>query len=124
MKDQRVPYLRQALQALLDSLDATARLSRWSSADSAPEPLRESAAKLGEHLTAANRLSTSHFVGPSQVVASLTGMSQAIKRLDAAYVTFRSRISSKPAEQTDAAVALDEEIGSVRSLLESLDPAQ
>jgi hypothetical protein len=120
MKDQRVSFLRQTLQALLDSLDATVRLSRWSGTDAAPEPLRESAAKLGERLSAANRLSSSHFVGSSPVVASLTGMSQAIKRLDAAYVEYRSRITSKPAEQADAAIALDEEIGSVRSEIESL----
>jgi len=120
MKDQRVSFLRQTLQALLDSLDATARLSRWSSADTAPEPLRESAAKLGERLSAANRLSSSNFVGATQVVASLTGMSQAIQRLDAAYVQYRSRITSKPAEQADAAVALDAEIGSVRSQIEDL----
>src|SRR5262245_16942319 len=111
MNDQRVLFLRQSLQALLDSLDATARLSRWSSDDAAPEPLRESAAKLGERLSAANRLSSSNFVGPSQVVASLTGMSQAIKRLDAAYVQYRSTIDSTPAEQADAAVALEAEIG-------------
>jgi hypothetical protein len=122
MKDQRVSFLRQTLQALLDSLDATARLSRWSTADVAPEPLRESAAKLGERLSAANRLSSSQFAGPLQVVASLTGMSEAIKRLDAAYVQYRSRINSKPTEQAAAAVALDAEIGSVRSEIESLAP--
>ena len=120
MKDQRVPFLRQTLQALLESLDATARLSRWDSAETAPEPLRESAAKLGERLTAANRVSSSNFAGASQVVASLVGMKEAIQRLDAAYVQYRSRIDSKPGEQADAAMALDAEIGSVRGQLESL----
>jgi hypothetical protein len=120
MKDQRVPVLRRTLQALLESLDATARLSRWSSADSAPEPLQESAAKLEERLSAANGLSSCRFVGPSQVVATLTTMSEAVKHLDEAYVLYQSRIHSKPAEQADAAVALDAEIGSVRSYIESL----
>jgi hypothetical protein len=56
MNDQRIAYFRRALEALVDSLDATARLSRWDSTESAPEPLQESAAKLGERLGAANRL--------------------------------------------------------------------
>jgi hypothetical protein len=121
MNDQRIAYFRGALQALVESLDATARLSRWDSAESAPEPLQQSAAKLSERLGAANRLASGKFVGASQVVASLTGMSGAIKRLDAAYVQYRYRIDSKPAERDEAAVALDAEIGSVRAEVEDLE---
>jgi hypothetical protein len=120
MKDQRVPVLRQTLEALLESLDATARLSRWSGADNVPEPLQESAAKLEERFSAANCLSSCRFVGPSQIVATLTTMSEAVKRLDAAYVLYQSRINSSPEQQTDAAVALDAEIGNTRSQIESL----
>jgi hypothetical protein len=119
MNDQRITYFRRALEALVDSLDATARLSRWDNAETAPEPLRESAGKLGERLTAANRLAGDKFLGATQVVASLTGMSGAIKRLDAAYVEYRHRIESSPAERDDAAVALDVEIGSVKAELEN-----
>jgi hypothetical protein len=114
MKDQRVPFFRRTLEALVESLDATARLSRWDSSETAPEPLQESAAKLGERLGAANRLAAAKVAGPLQVVASLTGVTGAIKRLDAAYVQYRSRIESKPAERDEAAVALDAEIGSVK----------
>jgi hypothetical protein len=114
MNDQRIVYFRKALQALLESLDATARISRWDSTESAPEPLQQSAAKLGERLGAANRLASGKFVGAPQVVASLTGMSGAIRRLDAAYVQYRYRIDAKPTEMDDAAVALDAEIGSVK----------
>jgi hypothetical protein len=119
MKDQRVPYFRQAIESLMDSLDATARLSRWDATEPAPEPLRQSAAKLGERLGVANRLASGKFVGPVQVVASLTMMSGAIKRLDAAYVDYRSRIEMKPAERDEAAVALDAELGSVKEEVEA-----
>jgi hypothetical protein len=110
MKDQRVPFYRRTLEALLESLDATARLSRWASDDTAPELLRQSAALLGERLVAANRLASSQFSGPAQVVRLLTEMTEAIKRLDTAYVLYRSR-----PEAADAAVALDAEIGDVRA---------
>jgi hypothetical protein len=114
MKDQRVPFFRRTLEALVESLDATARLSRWDSAETAPLPLHESAAKLGERLGAANRLASAKVAGAGQVVASLTGVTGAIKRLDAAYVQYRSRIETKPAERDEAAVALDAEIGIVK----------
>jgi hypothetical protein len=110
MKDQRVVFYRRTLEALLESLDATARLSRWASDDTAPELLRQSAALLGERLVAANRLASAQFSGPAQVVRLLTEMTEAIKRLDTAYVLYHS----KP-EAADAAVALDAEIGGVRA---------
>src|SRR3954453_6806590 len=115
MKDQRIAFFRRTLDALVESLDATARLSRWDSTETAPEPLRQSAAMLGERLNAANRLASGKFVGAGQGVASLTQMSGAIKRLDTAYVQYRARIESKPTDRDEAAVALDEEIGSVRA---------
>jgi hypothetical protein len=117
MKDQRIPFVRRTLEALLESLDATARLSRWASDDSAPELLRQSAALLGERLVAANRLASSHFAGSAYVVASLTGMTDAIKRLDAAYVLYRSEAGG-----ADAAITLDAEIGSVRAQIHGAAP--
>ena len=120
MKDQRVPTLRRTLEALMESLDATARLSRWDSNEPAPEPLRESAAKLGERLSAANRLAADKFVGAGPVIASLSGMSGAIKRLDAAYVQYRDRLEATPAERDAASVALDEELGGVKAEVEEL----
>ena len=115
MNDQRITSLRRALEALVDSLDATARLSRWDSGESAPEPLQESAAKLSDRLGAANRLAGGNFAGATQVVASLNGMSDAIKRLDAAYVQYRDRVDAQPGERDDAIVALDAEIGNVKA---------
>jgi hypothetical protein len=107
------------LEALVESLDATSRLSRWDTGESVPEPLHQSAAKLGERLGTANRLASGKFVGTTQVVASLSGMSGAMKRLDAAYVQYRARIESKPAERSEAAAFLDAEIGSVKAEAEA-----
>jgi hypothetical protein len=118
MNDQRIAYFRGALNALVESLDATARISRWETGESAPEPLQQSAAKLTERLGAANRLASGKFVGPTPVVASLTGMSGAIKRLDAAYVQYRRRIDGAPGELGEAAGELDAEIDSVKTDVE------
>jgi len=63
MKDQRTSYFRVTLEALVESLDATSQLSRWDSQESVPEPLHQSAKKLGERLGTANRLSSGKFVG-------------------------------------------------------------
>jgi hypothetical protein len=120
MKDQRVLFFRQTLDALVESLDATARLSRWGEAEAAPEPLRQSAAKLGERLGAAKRLASGKFVGAERTVVSLTAMSGAIERLDSAYVQYRRRIESKPDEREEAAVAFDAELGSVKVDVERL----
>jgi hypothetical protein len=119
MKDQRVTSFRKALEALVDSLDATARLSRWDTAESVPRPLHESAAKLGEHLGAANRLAQGTFVGTTPAVASLAGMSSAVQRLQAAYQNYRHQLEEQPAERDTAAVGLDAEIANVKAELEN-----
>jgi hypothetical protein len=115
MKDHRITSLRRALEGLVESLDATARLSRWRDTEDAPQPLRESAAKLGERLEAANQLAAGKIAGGSSAVPLLTGMSSAIQRLDAAYVQYRDRIDANPDAEDEAAVALDAEIGTVKS---------
>jgi hypothetical protein len=120
MNDQRVASCRRALEALVESLDATARLSRWTEGESAPEPLEQSAAKLAERLREANRLASDKFVGAPPVVTMLTGMSAAIKRLGDAYIQYRARIDAKPAELEEAAVALDAEIGNVKAEVQGL----
>jgi hypothetical protein len=118
MNDQRITSFRKALEALVDSLDATSRLSRWDSKEVVPEPLRESAGKLSERLGAANRLAGDKFMGSTQVVSALTGMSRAIRRLDAAYAQYKLRLEADPPEQEGAAEALDVEIGSIKAELE------
>src|SRR5687767_3689989 len=43
MKDKRVIVFRTAFEELLESLDATVRVTRWDSVEAIPEPLQESA---------------------------------------------------------------------------------
>jgi hypothetical protein len=114
MKDQRVDYFRKLLQSLVESLEAEVRVGRWEGPEAVPEPLQKSAAKLVERLTAANRLASDKFAGSTAVVASLTAMSGAARRLDAAYVESRKRTGAP-----DAAMLLSAEIDAVKADAES-----
>jgi len=113
MKDQRVEYFRKLLESLVDSLEADVRVGRWDGPDAIPEPLQKCASRLVERLTAANRLASDHFVGSPAVVASLSAMSDAARRLDAAYVECRKR-SGSPDHAEDAAMTLSREIDAVK----------
>src|SRR5882757_3230002 len=53
MKDTRIADLRKLLNSLMESLAATARISRWEGPDTVPTPLRESASKVLYHLDSA-----------------------------------------------------------------------
>jgi hypothetical protein len=110
MKDQRVDYFRKLLQSLVESLEAEVRVGRWEGPEAVPEPLQKSASKLVERLTAANRLASDKFVGSTAVVASLTAMSGAARRLDAAYVESRKRAGA-----ADRAMLLSAEIDAVKA---------
>jgi hypothetical protein len=112
MKDHRVDSFRRLLQSLVESLEAHARLGRWEGPEEVPEPLKKSAAKVVERLTAATRLASDSLVGPPAVVAALKAMSGAARRLDAAYVE-----SSKLSEtnRTEAATVLSAEVDAVKA---------
>src|SRR5687768_14637509 len=88
MKDQRVAFVRRALSELVESLDASMRVGRWSGADSVPAPLAASAALLVERLGKANRLAADKFTGPPRVVETISAMSTAIRQLDVAFVAY------------------------------------
>jgi len=115
MRDQRIGHFRSTLEALADSLDATARICRWEGEEPIPEPLQQSAAKLIDRLGAANRLSTGHLSGPPDVVARLTRIRAAIQRLDAAYVEYHQHIKGTPTETAEAAAMLDLEISGAKT---------
>ena len=102
MKDQRIQVFRAATVALIESLDAVVRLSRWSAEDAAPEPLRDAAAKIVERLSAANRLAGGKFNGKSEDTERVTKMCDAMKKLDAAYVAYRKGASNAPEAATMA----------------------
>jgi hypothetical protein len=115
MKDNRIKVFRTAVEALLESLDAYVRVERWSDASEIPEPLRTAATKLADRLGTAGRLSSGVFVGTPADANKVTAMCSAMKRLDAAYVTYRHQVDRTPNEEAVASAALEAEIGEVRN---------
>ncbi len=118
MKDQRIPFIRKTLDSVLESLEATLRVKRWTGND-LPEPLKVAADRLLERLGTADRLGASAFRGSPSDMSRVTAMLAAMKRLDAAYVAYRARVEKNPAEKDAAAEALDEEIIQVKSGMEA-----
>ncbi|WP_394835933.1 hypothetical protein LVJ94_03365 [Pendulispora rubella] len=98
----------------MDSLVATARISRWEGPETVPAPLRESASKLVHHFDSAKRLAGGIHAGPQPVLAPLAAMSGAVGRLDAAHLEYCRRLDEAPAQQREAAMDLDYEIDAVK----------
>ena len=115
MNDQRVAAFRKVLTSLVESLDATIRVARWSGPEAIPTPLENSASKLLDHLGSANRFAADRYLGPPPVVACMTAMSAATKILDGAYVEYRRHIEGEKAEVERAAMALDHELDRVKA---------
>jgi hypothetical protein len=115
MKDSRVTVFKKTLEGLLESLDATLRVTRWTGAETIPEPLKESAAHLIVRLGTADRLASSKFNGSPLDVAKVNTMLGAMRRLDAAYVAYNRHSKGSPGEREDAAMTLDAEIHGARS---------
>ena len=115
MKDQRLKVFRGALEALIESLQAHVRVSRWAEVEAPPEPLRTAAAKLLDRLGSAGRLSAGTFVGTPADTSKVDAMFTAMKRLDVAYVSYRKRVESAPAQFRDAAATLEAEIAEATS---------
>lgn len=104
MKDERVTFFRKALEALLESLDATVRVVGGGD-ETIPE-LKESASRLVARLGTADRLAASSFAGNASDVVRVNAMRGAMRRLDAAYVTYRQAIETRPDERALAATTL------------------
>ena len=115
MKDERVAFIKKALDSLIESLDATVRVHRWSEVEAIPEPLKEASSRLLDRLGAADRLSSSTFVGSPTDVARVKAIFASMVRLDAAYVAYRQECEAMPSHQEDAARTLIDEIDAVRS---------
>ena len=114
-KDPRIVTFRGALEALIDSLDATVRIARWEEGDGPiPEPLQRSAARLQENLGSATRLAAGKFVGAPAVVNVSDAIKEAIQELDAALVAYRKHLDGTAHEHGEAAMALDAVLGRVK----------
>jgi hypothetical protein len=112
MKDRRVAHARSVLSELVESLDATVRIGRWSG-EEVPPPLRASAGLLIDRLGKANRLAASRFVGAPKSEEAFTAVSSAIQRLDLAFVAYRNSLDKAEAER-----ALDAELAKVSAEIE------
>src|ERR1700722_5925841 len=110
MKDQRLKVFRGALEGLIESLDALVRVSRWSGADAPPDPLRTAASKLQDRLGTAGRLSSGTFVGTPSDANKVEAMFSTMRRLGAAYVTYRRKVEGGPGQAKDAAATLEADI--------------
>ena len=120
MKDHRIEVFRTATFALIESLDAVVRLSRWGEVESPPEPLVAAAGKLVDRLGAANRLAAGKFTGSPRDATRVTTMCAAMKRLDAAYVAYRKETIS-PERAANATSALEVEIGAASAGVAQLE---
>ncbi len=110
MKDQRLQAFRTAVDSLSESLEALVRVSRWPNGDAPQEALSTAASKLVDRLGVASRLAATQFQGTPTDTLKVSAMCAAMKRLDAAYVIYRKRVTDSPAEKLDAASALELEI--------------
>jgi porphobilinogen deaminase len=115
MKDQRIKVFRGAVDDLLESLEAHLRVSRWSDPGGVPEPLSVAATKLLTRLGVAHRLASGVFVGTPTDSNKVGAMCVAMKRLDVAYVTYRTQVERAPHDSTTASVTLEAEIAEVRN---------
>ncbi len=112
-KDPRIVTFRGALEALIESLDATVRIARWEAGgEPIPEPLRHSAGELQNRLGSANRLATGRFVGAPAVVATSGAIKEAVRDLDAAFVAYRKRADG--GQREEAVIELDGEVGRIK----------
>jgi hypothetical protein len=110
MRDQRLQVFRNAIDTLIESLEAVVRLSRWNDGETKPEPLVAAASKLLERLGIADRLAASRFQGPPADIAKVTAMCAAMKRLDAAYLEYMRRTEAPSPDRAAAASDLESEI--------------
>jgi hypothetical protein len=112
MKAHRLQVFGAAVQALIESLEAVIRLSRWNDSEAKPAPLVASASKLLERLGTANRLSSARFHGTATEVGKVDAICAVLKRLDGAYLAYRQQLEgpSGAASTVDATAALETEL--------------
>jgi hypothetical protein len=115
MKDSRIAFFRSALDGLIESLDATLRLTRWVEEEGSPQSLRDSAALLVSRLGTADRLGASTFMGSPRDIVRVKAMCDAMRRLDVAYVAYHRQVGAAPGERQVAATTLESVMDKVRA---------
>lgn len=114
MRDSRIVIFRRTLDGLIESLDAAVRVGQWAEEDAVPEPLKDSASHLVARLGAAGRLASGRFSGSVADTARVKAMTDAMRRLDTAYLAYCHGREASPGERDRTATALSAEIDRVR----------
>ncbi|MGH7435800.1 MAG: hypothetical protein ACRENE_09005 [Polyangiaceae bacterium] len=114
-KDPRIVTFRGALEALIDSLDATVSITRWPNVgEPIPLPLLQSAARLQDRLGSATRLANGKFVGAPTFVNTSDAIREAVQALDGAFLVYCRRVDGTADERLEAATALDAVLGRIK----------
>ncbi len=116
MRDVRLKIFRDAVDGVIESLEATIRLAQWVDGEPKPEPLVLAASQLVSRLGVADRLAASKFMGPPADVVKVEAISAVMKKLDAAYLVYRKSIGSTDKGSADlgnAVQSLEIEIAAV-----------
>lgn len=96
MQDKRVKVFHRSLEELVESIDATLRLSAWDETEDVPDPLKDSASLLMTRLGTADRLAAGVFNGTSRDAARVNALTDAMRRLEAAYLSYAKSLDSGP----------------------------
>ena len=121
MNDRRVTAIRNALEALVESIDASLRIAKWDISDPLPDSLRLAATQLEANLKLATELARGNVSGAPAIVHRLTVTSAAVQRLAAAYKEFESLKGGEAIELAAARENLDAAIDSANEDMRNLD---
>ena len=121
MNDRRVTAIRNALEALVESINATTRIARWDISDPVPDSLRLAASQLEGNLKLANELARGNVSGTPAIVHRLSVTSSAVLRLTAAYREFESLKGGDASDISIARENLEAAIDSVNEDMRNLD---
>ena len=109
MKDRRVTVFHKSLEELVDSIDATLRVSSWDASDAVPEPLKTSASQLMSRLGTADRLAAGVFNGNSRDAVRVEELTGAMRRLETAYLAYvKAGGSSRDKARAELTATLDQ----------------
>ncbi len=121
MNDRRVNAIRNALEALIESVDATSRIARWGQQDPVPDSLRQAAERLEANRKAANSLTLDRASGAPAIVHRLSASTSAIRSLSAAYDEFLGCRLDPNNDISNALENLDAAIDSANETLRNLE---
>lgn len=108
MKDRRVTVFLKSLEDLVESMDATLRLSSWDPAEAAPQPLENSASRLMTRLGTSERLASGVFNGNPRDAARVGIITDAMRRLATAHLAYvKATGSGRDKARQELAAMLD-----------------